>query len=208
MKRNDEARVRSLDPAEAGEVVAVLSEAFYDYPVMRFVLGSGGDYRSRLDQLVTFFVMSRVLRSQVLLGVGRPGELSAVALVSYPRRQPNPPELATLRDRTWAQLGQGAHARYETFGAATAPFAVEGDHLYLGMIGVRASVQGQGFGRTLLDAVHALSESDAKSIGVALSTEVESNVGLYEHFGYELLGSAPVGSAFTTWVMLRRDSEG
>ena len=203
VERDERRAVRRLGPPDVDDVVGVLSEAFHDYPVMRFVLGDEGDYDSRLLRLVAFFVMVRVVRGQVLLGVGRAGDLAAAALVSYPRRQPSPPGLAELRDETWARLGRKARSRYEAFGAATAPFALAADHVYLGMIGVRRSSQGTGLGRDLLEAVHALSDSDEESRGVALSTEVESNVSLYQHFGYEILGSTSVASAFTTWIMWR-----
>ena len=197
--------VRRLEPGEVEDVVGVLCEAFHAYPVMRFVLGDEGEYESRLHRLVTFFAKSRVVRRQLLLGCGPLGGLSAVALVSGPKRQPDPSELADLREETWAELGSGARARYEAFGATAARFAVEPDHLYLGMIGVRPSAQGQGLGRVLLEAVHALSASDVESSGVALSTEVGSNVSLYRHFGYEVVGSGRVAATLTTWVMFRSD---
>jgi hypothetical protein len=50
-----------------------------------------------------------------------------------------------------------------------------------------------------------MSRARPDSTGVSLSTEREGNVGLYEHCGYEVLGSARVGDAFTTWSMFRRD---
>jgi GNAT superfamily N-acetyltransferase len=198
-------RVDLLSAEEAGDVVSVISEAFFDYPVMRFVLGSPEDYPSRLETLVTLFVMARVLRNEVMLGVRGGSGLIGVAVVSFPDGGPSPPEFEAVRESTWERLGEAARARYEAFGAATAQFRVEGEHIHLNMIGVRSSAQGQGLGRTLLEAVHDLSTSRESSSGVTLTTEVESNVALYEHFGYEVIGSAPVDSAFTTWTMFRRD---
>lgn len=203
MGQSGPSRVDILGPDALAEVVSVLSESFFDYPVMRFVLGSDADYASRLEQLVTFFVMARVLREEVLLGVDSPGGLRAAALVSNPSGPSSPPELAVIREETWAKLGAGARSRYELFGAATAQFSAEANHIHLNMIGARRSAQGQGLGRAVLDAVHELSVVDASSEGVSLSTEVQSNVPLYEHFGYQIIGSARVGSAFRTWVMYR-----
>lgn len=198
-------RVEVLSADDAAEVVSVLSESFSDYPVLRFVLGSEGDYSTRLETLVTFFVMARVLRDDVLLGVRESSGLTAAALVSYLRGGAGPPELDALREQTWAKLGDAARSRYEAFGAATSQFAVEAGHIHLNMIGVRPSAQGQGLGRMVLEAVHDLSVADGSSTGVTLTTEVESNVSLYEHFGYRVIGSAEVDSAFTTWAMFRRD---
>jgi len=205
MEKSDHHRVEILGANDVAEVVSVLSESFFDYPVMRFVLGTDGDYSARLETLIAFFVMARILRNEVVLGVREPRGLTACALVSYPGRRTSPPELGVLRDETWAKLGAKARSRYETFGAATAPLTVNAEHIHLGMIGVRRSAQGQGLGRMVLEAVHDLSSSDSLSSGVTLTTELESNVSLYEHFGYETLGSERVGSAFTTWGMYRQD---
>ncbi len=73
------------------------------------------------------------------------------------------------------------------------------------MIGVRRRAQGQGLAGRLLDRVHTLSAADDRSRGVTLTTEVASNVGLYERFGYHVVGTADVASAFTTWAMYRPD---
>lgn len=200
----DRPEVRVLDPDAAPEVASVLAESFFDYPVMRFVLGTGDGYARRLDALVGFFVAARVLRDEVLLGVGEGDGLRAAALVSFPERR-SPPELAELRDRTWAGLGAAERRRYETFGQATSGLDPGRPHIHLNMIGVRSAARGTGLGRAMLDTVHRMSATDPSSEGVSLTTEVQGNVGLYRRFGYEVIGSARVGSAFTTWGMFRRD---
>lgn len=228
--------VQTLTADHVPEVVAVLAEAFSDYPVMRFVLGLEGDYAGRLATLITFFVRARVLRGETVLGVLGPAtdgsgtrlvpahppahppshppdppsripphRISAAALVSRPGSGPSPPSLAALREETWAALGTPARSRYEAFGDVAGRFTIPDDHLHLNMIGVRPSEQGRGHGRRLLDAVHDRSAADPTSAGVSLTTEVESNLPLYRRFGYRVLGSADVGSAFTTWAMFRPD---
>lgn len=198
-------QVRVLGTDEVAEAVSVLCEAFHDYPVMRFVLGSDGPYTARVEALITFFVTARLLRGETVLGAGAQGHLGAAALVSNPLGPPSPPELATLRDETWAQLGEGARSRYDAFGSAASAFPVEAPHIHLNMIGVRRAEQGSGLGRALLEDVHARSAADATSTGVSLTTEVHANVSLYRHFGYELIGRATVGRTLTTWVMVRPD---
>jgi len=205
MGESDQSRVDILGVDAVPEIVSVLAESFFDYPVMRFVLASGPDYATRLEQLVTLFVMARVLRGELLLGIIQPGGLGAAALVSRPTGPPSPPGLAALREDTWARLGPEARSRYEAFGAATAPFTVDSEHIHLNMVGVRRATQGKGLGRAVLEAVHDLSAADSSSTGVSLTTEVESNVPLYQHFGYEVIGSTSVESVFTTWAMYRRN---
>ncbi|HSM07406.1 MAG TPA: GNAT family N-acetyltransferase [Gemmatimonadota bacterium] len=199
------ASVMTLEREHVTDVVAVLAEAFHEYPVMRYVLGASDDYAARLDRLVTFFVMARVLRGEALLGIAGADGLGAAALVSRPDGE-SPSELDALRERTWVVLGDDARHRYENFGHATALTAVMDPHIHLNMIGTRRAVRGLGMGRLLLDAVHGMSERDETSMGVSLTTEVAQNLALYEHFGYEIVGSSEVGSAFTTWTMFRRNA--
>lgn len=208
MKKNREQPgpgISLVDPKDVPEVVSVLCEAFFDYPVMRFVLGDGPRYVERLETLVRFFVMARALREEMILGVPEGKRLAAAALVSRSGSRRSPAALADLREETWTALGSDARTRYESFGEAAGRHAVDRDHLHLNMIGVRRARQGRGLGRRLLGHVHARSAADPTSTGVSLTTEVRSNVSLYRHFGYRVLGSSRVGSAFTTWAMFRQD---
>jgi len=211
-------RVEVLGPDAVDGVVAVLADAFHDYPVMRYVLGSDRDesaptatspgtladsYARRLERLIRFFVMARVLRGEVLLGIRSRGVLAASALISRPGMAESPPELTVLREETWAALGREARSRYERFGEAANSVALPEAHHHLNMIGVRGSAQGSGMGRSLLEAVHLRSAQDETSTGVSLTTEAPGNVPLYERFGYRVVGSVAVEDALTTWVMFR-----
>jgi GNAT superfamily N-acetyltransferase len=188
------------------DVTRVLSEAFHDYPVMRYVIGEGhDDYEQRLNTLIHFFVMARVLRNEVLLGTMHGGDLAATALVSYPGRGKAPDELMTLRDEVWDELGPESQARYQAFGSACAPFDVQVPHIHLNMIGVSRAAQGSGLGRKLMDRVHLMSQEDASSQGVTLSTEDPANVPLYEHFGYSMVGHSRLSPELETWCFFRPD---
>jgi GNAT superfamily N-acetyltransferase len=211
----------TLGAEDVPDVTRVLCEAFYDYPVMRYVVGdSHGDYERRQRTLVHFFVTARVLRDEVILGVMDGGagsedrsgvvgggNLSATALVSYPGPGGNPEELATLRDGVWSDLGPESRSRYEAFSAACAPFEVNVPHIHLNMIGVTRAAQGSGLGRDLIEHVHFLSEENGASQGVTLTTEDPSNVALYEHFGYEVVGHSRVSSGLETWGFFRPDQD-
>jgi ribosomal protein S18 acetylase RimI-like enzyme len=73
------------------------------------------------------------------------------------------------------------------------------------MIGVSPAARGTGIARRLLDHVHAISRDDTGSAGVTLTTESAPNVGLYEHFGYQVIGHAQVEPGLETWGMYRPD---
>jgi ribosomal protein S18 acetylase RimI-like enzyme len=58
-------------------------------------------------------------------------------------------------------------------------------YIYLQIIGVNPSFQGQGFAGKLL---HALIEKcDETGVSLYLETETESNVRMYRHFGFNLI---------------------
>lgn len=202
-----ELRVERLGQDDIDTAVSVLAEAFFDYPVMRFVLGESGDYRADLSKMLRFFVMARILRDEWLLGARSSGELLGVALLSFPSRQKELPQLRALGDAMWEEIGAGARGRYELYGQALARFDITNPHLHLNTIGVRGPGQGKGVGRALMDFVHEISADDVESSGVSLTTELQSNVALYEHFGYQIIGQTVVGEAFDSWFMYRRDPD-
>jgi ribosomal protein S18 acetylase RimI-like enzyme len=197
--------VSDLGEDDVPKLVDVLCEAFAEYPVMHFVLGSSEDYPYRLRTLVQFFVMARVLSEERLLGVRDGTDFGAVALVSRPDDPASHPALGRLREETWAQLGVEAHQRYEAFGRAWSTLNVDRPQLHLNMIGVRRRVRGRGLGRLLMDHVHDLSVQDPVSTGVSLTTEDEANVGLYQHMGYAVVGHALVAPGISTWGFFRAD---
>jgi len=194
----------TLSFEHVGEIVAVLSDAFHDYPVMRHVLGPAHPYDVRLHRLVQLFVSGRAYRNDPLLGLrDDAGTLVGAAVMTRPREEGPPPVFIALRESIWAELGAETRARYHAYAAATQRVAIAAPHHHLNMIGVRRSHQGLGLARVLLDAVHDLASADDQSAGVSLTTEGPENVALYEHFGYRVEGHARVAPDLETWTMFR-----
>jgi GNAT superfamily N-acetyltransferase len=197
-------RIATLRPDQADLALDVLCDAFHDYPVMRFVLGSRSDYDRRLRTLIGLFVAARVARGDLMLGApDAHGMLLGAALVNLPGDPKPAAWFAERREATWNELGEAERARYEAYGRATQQFEVTTRHHHLGMIGVAHAHHGTGLGRVLLERVHAAADADPRSDGVSLSTELAKNVTLYEYFGYRVAGHAPVGPGLETWVMFR-----
>jgi ribosomal protein S18 acetylase RimI-like enzyme len=190
------------------EVSDVLFEAFYNYPVMKYVLGEKEDYDKRLHKAVTFFVTARALRKEPLLGIyNSENKLVAAATVTLPGEIPAPQELFELRDKLWEEIGSEEKTRYEIYGSAASGLLPKEPHHHLNMIGVRNAYQGKGFARQLINAVEELASEHPTSTGVSLNTEVESNVNFYLHLGYELLGKANVVSKAVTDSAFQTDRD-
>lgn len=196
-------QITPLDPFEATVAVEVLTEAFREYPVMRFVLGSKRTIDAEaLTALVTLFVSGRTLRGQPILAAIDGGDVVGVATITPPGDHPAPEAFLALRERTWAVLGTDARARYEMYATAHPP-AHPTSHHHLNMIGVRDAHRGRGIGGALLDAVHALAATDPTSAGVSLDTEVPRNVALYRHRGYRVVHDVLVAGMLPSWTMFR-----
>ncbi len=196
-----------LSFSDLADVVAVMSDAFHDYPVMRYVLGPAEPYDRRLRTLVELFVSNRAYRNDPMIGVrDESGALVGAATMTLPHPKDPPPALLALRERLWAELRADARSRYDEFVATTQRFAIAEPHYHLNMIGVRRSHRGRGLARPLLDAVHECSRAEPASSGVSLTTELAPNLRLYEHFGYRAVGQARVGDAFETWTLFRAEA--
>lgn len=191
--------VRRIELEEIEEVVDILCESFSEYPVMKYVLGETDNYESKYRKLIHFFVQNRFLKNEYVFGVGTPGSILGVTLISIPYKSSTTPELDALKVKIWDELGDEAKSRYELFGSTCSRFDVDTPQLHLNMIGVRKQHQSLGIGKLLLDHAHQLASNDEKATGISLSTEVSQNVSLYEHFGYKMMGNADVAGIFTTW---------
>ncbi|HEU5312115.1 MAG TPA: GNAT family N-acetyltransferase, partial [Candidatus Eisenbacteria bacterium] len=118
---------------------------------------------------------------------------------------PGTPEFEARREALWKELGEDAKARMEALIAVWERLSVPGPQWHLNMLGVRGSHAGRGLGRILLDEVHRMSKADPGSAGVSLSTELPSNVLLYQHCGYELRHHERVSDDLETWILFRPD---
>ena len=198
--------VLELSHVDEPRIVDVLCEAFYDYPVMRFVIGEcGDDYARRLHKLVRFFVTARTLRGEPLLGVEEDGHLLAAAIVSFPGSGSESARVGAHPRRGVEgprPRGNGALQRVRrgvgAFRGVGAASPSQHDRC-------ASHAQGRGYARLLLDRVHRMSVEREGSKGVSLTTEDPANVALYRNAGYEIVGHARISSELETWGFFRWD---
>jgi ribosomal protein S18 acetylase RimI-like enzyme len=184
----------------------ILAKAFENYPVMRYVFSDKTDAEA-LACMQKMFQLSCTIRHTLgwpWLGCMVGDQLAGIAYVT-------PPELSNA---TWpkslkeldlefdAFIGSDALARFEQYDQHTRNHVPTESHFYLNCIGVNPIYKDQGLARPLLEAVHALAENHPTAIGVALSTENEKNVPLYEHFGYEVTAHSHIDK-LQIWSMFR-----
>jgi GNAT superfamily N-acetyltransferase len=192
-----------LQQSDASDVADVLSEAFFDYPVMRYVLGTSDNYEARLPELVSVFVAARALLNDPMLGVRDGARLVAAMTMSNPANSPAP-EFAALKTELWQRLGGAAEHRYEQCVSTWESLAVHEPQLHVNMIGVRRTHQGRGLARLLLAEAYTLCAHSPPATGVSLTTEEPRNVDFYRHLGYDVVGSAAIADEVSTWSFFRR----
>jgi ribosomal protein S18 acetylase RimI-like enzyme len=202
-------KLKELPSDRINEAVDVLSDAFFNYPVMRFVIGQAGNtYAQRLRTLVHFFATARFVRNDLVMGVATDEDkIVAVANINRPGERGSSSKLDELRENVWRELGDAARSRYEAYGEATRKFVIEQPHYHLAMLGVHSSCTGQGLARRLLDALHERSYHDRESRGVTLNTEDPNNIPLYQHFGYRVIGEGRVSDELQFWAFYRDDAQ-
>jgi GNAT superfamily N-acetyltransferase len=194
------AEICRLKNEEKKEAVSVLVSAFYDYPVMRFILkNAGGNYDSKLDAVLSFYTEARFAKGAPVLGVRENETLVAVALVDQSSLKPWA-SLRTSLAELEKMIGNEAYARLELYERITGAAEPKNPHYFLGMLAVRKEHQGKGYSRILLDEVRNMSLSDAHSTGVCLTTEDEANVRLYQHFGYQVISESDI-EELHSWCM-------
>jgi GNAT superfamily N-acetyltransferase len=196
--------IKLINRDHVDRVVDVLCEVFYEYPVMRYVLGNEGvEFNQQFPKLIRLFVMGRVLKNGPLFGIGDADLLDAATVIALPETRDVPESLIDLRRTTWQELGQAAYHRYDDFCEACEPFDPKEPHHHLSMIGVRDGYQGKGYGRLLMEHVISLSDRHEQSAGVSLSTENPSTVPFYQRLGFEITGRTNVGPGLDTWSFFR-----
>ena len=196
--------IKYLSENNTSEVANVLSEAFYDYPVTRYVLGNKSDYNERLNKLVGFFIAARVLRNEPILGIyNSKNTLIAAAIVTLPGDIPVPEKLIKQREILWKELGNEEQIRYEKYGDAAGFLLPKEPHHHLNMIGVIPEYKGRGLSRKLINEVEKIVASHPQSTGLSLNTENESNVKLYTHLDFNEIGHARVDDNLETWAFFK-----
>jgi GNAT superfamily N-acetyltransferase len=199
------APVVPLAPDDADACADLLASTFAEDATLRYVIGDAAtEYAARLRSLIGFFVAARVLRREPMLGVRNGDELVAAALASYPWVE-SPAALTQRREALWLELGAAARERYEALGRAWGSVDVITPHVYLNLVGVSAAHRNRGLGRQLVAEVRALSRRESASRGVALVTEVDTNLRFYHHQGFVEVGRVMLAPAIELAVLFGAD---
>jgi ribosomal protein S18 acetylase RimI-like enzyme len=178
--------VRPAHRSDVPEMAGVLARAFYDDPVMVWMLP---DDRSRLKAQTRAF--TGLARHHFLKRMGsevarRDGALGAATLWDPPgqRKSSRFEELVMMPTMLWAFRSRvPASLRVMELMEKHHP---EEPHWYLMVIGSDPGVRGKGFGQALMRS--RLDRCDAEGVPVYLENSNPRNESYYMRFGFEVTG--------------------
>lgn len=191
--------MRQAGPGDRGAVAAALADAFFDDPVMSWILDDEG---SRIRRLRGLF---DVLLRGHYLGLGTvwtTTEQAGAALWAPPGRAIIPgPTVLRHSPRLARALGRRALLALRALSHVEQHHPKE-PHWYLGVLGTRRADQGKGVGSALLAPV--LRRCDEEGMRAYLESSKESNIAFYGRHGFEVAGeiALPMGGP-TVWPMWR-----
>ncbi|WP_405982651.1 GNAT family N-acetyltransferase [Streptomyces sp. NBC_00158] len=181
---------------DAPSISRALARAFHDDPMMNWFFPAGD---AREENLTRYF-STIYTRQYVRHGVCERTAAAAAFWVSPEGHEKSVPDAETIRELTEI-LGDRAHLFREAVELA-AQHAPQEPHWYLALIGADPAGQGQGHGSALLRS--GLAKADAGGLPVYLESSKPSNLPVYEHFGFEVLGEVELpGGGPTLWAMRR-----
>jgi len=191
--------VRDLRADEIPAAVGVLARGMRDNPLHVAAFGPDPDRRERRIERV-FTAVFRVFKAQTpLCALDGEAIVGVAGIAPAGTCQPTPRQGIGLLPVVIA-MGPGTALRVGGWLKAWADRDPEEPHSHLGPVAVDAHLQGRGIGSQIL-AEYCRRLDESATVGY-LETEKRENVRLYERFGFEVVGEAPV-IGVPNWFMRR-----
>jgi ribosomal protein S18 acetylase RimI-like enzyme len=201
---NQSGRLLRLTPKERDAGAAVLGRAFAEYELLRYYFP---DQTQRHAVANTFCLipLSVCLKYGEVYATSE--KLEGVAAWLPPGRAPLGvwQVIRSVRLPVVLRFGRQGAGRMWDYGRFVDSLhrkLVPYPHWYLQVIGVDPAYQGQGFSSRLIRPV--LERIDRERMPCALDTNIDKNVAIYRHFGFEVISEDRLpGTEVTAFAMLR-----
>ncbi|HWH45936.1 MAG TPA: GNAT family N-acetyltransferase [Thermoleophilaceae bacterium] len=185
--------VRRATRAEVDPIAAMLTRAFEDDPVMRWLFPDAPRMRG--------FFSSRARGLVRQDEVWTTDDLAGAALWAEPGRwRLGPLETVALAVRFLFAFGRRLPAVMEGLERVENAHP-DPPHYYLAVLGTEPSRQGEGIGSALLEPVLEICDED--EIGAYLESSKERNIDYYARFGFRVIGEVEMPGGPCVWPMWR-----
>jgi GNAT superfamily N-acetyltransferase len=178
--------VRPPRKSDVKQLAAVLARAFYDDPVMAWVLVDDTRRANGLPRLFAAIVRHHFLAGGGAEVAGTDGRIGAAALWDAPGRwKQTPSEELRMLPALLLAFGRGL-GRGRQIVELMKERHPEEPHWYLAVIGSDPAVRGGGFGHALMRS--RLDRVDAEHAPAYLESSNPDNIPYYLRFGFEVTG--------------------
>lgn len=191
--------VRKANQNDAALLGSVLARAFWDDPVMRWLLPANA---ARVQRLPGLFAMELRCLYLPYDEVYTTREVAGGAMWAPPEgwRRPSSNLLRAVPRLVWTLRGR-LPAAVQSVAAIESVHPLE-SHWYLAVIGIDPFRQHQGIGSALLAPV--LERCDRDYLPAYLESSKEDNLGFYRRLGFEVAGTIDLpGGGPRVWPMWR-----
>lgn len=186
--------IRSASVSERERVLATITAAFVTDPVARFALPEPQAYLAFMATVAEGMGGPAFENDSAFVAPG----FSGAALWLPPGIHGDPSESESLMGEVVPEDHIGDLAATLEAMAAHHP---DEPHWYLPLVGVDPIAQGRGLGAALMK--HALERIDAEGAVAYLESSNPRNIGLYQRFGFEVVGEIRMGRAPLVTPMVR-----
>ena len=196
-----EIELRSAGRPDVRSLSAVLARAFYDDPVMMYILPEDKARVKVLPRLFATLTRHHFLSRGGSEVASRGGTIGAATLWDPPgmRKSTRFEELRMMPSMMWS-LRSGAR-KSQTVMEIMEDNHPEEPHWYLMVIGSDLAVRGAGFGQALMRS--RLDRCDGESAPAYLEASKEALLPYYSRFGFQQIGEIQIPDGPKMWPMWR-----
>ena len=194
--------VQQADRADVRELAHTLGRAFFDDPVMSWLIPDPGRRAKGLPVMFATMARHQFLPDGGLDIAADGPNVAAAALWAPPGRWKvaRTTELRMMLGHLRA-LGSDAKRGLQVADVMKKNHPEE-PHWYLAVIGSDPTYRGQGFGNALMSS--GLERVDAEHAPAYLESSNPDNIAYYERFGFEVTGELGLPDGPPMWPMWRR----
>jgi len=190
--------IRVANRGDTGPVAASLARAFFDDPVMQYLVP---DEATRRERTAAFFEVAFAVQHLHHGACYTDTDRAGAALWDPPGKW----------RMTWGEMARGSvkligSFRFNIPRALRILSAMErqhprNEHWYLAVLGTDPVHQGKGIGTALLQPV--LERCDRDGVGAYLESSKHSNIAFYRRHGFDVTGEITLPGGPTVWPMWR-----
>ena len=190
---------RRVSEEEYGKVVEILSEAFFEDPMIKYVFKD----RERKEIRRLYGVMTKAYApsSDIYFDSEEPN-----GMIQWIDSEKEPGLMAWLRSGAMRMIASPMSALFRLMKTGmeiskTQKECMKEHNLHLILLAVLPRKQGMGIGKKLMNLF--IQEADSRGLPCYLETQNPSNLGFYESFGFSVVKQIEISSELRSWSMVR-----